>query len=167
MEGDDEEVHDETRDDEEEEEDDGDKTVKDEDEEEEDVEEGDKTEDHEDKEGDDKADDTKEGEDGEGDEKKEAPSTPKKSVKKVAAKPKGTPGSEKSTDKDGERKKSDTRINTKYTKSFIKLNCVQCHTKCITFKVSHKFLNWVLTVKCISLSYHLKVKPPMCSVKRN
>lgn len=134
LEGDDEEVHDETRDDEEEEEDDGDKTVKDEDEEEEDVEEGDKTEDHEDTEGDDKADDTKEGEDGEGDEKKEAPSTPKKSVKKVAAKPKGTPGSEKSTDKDGERKKSDTRINTKYTKSFIKLNCVQCHTKCITFK---------------------------------
>ncbi|EAT43281.1 AAEL005277-PA [Aedes aegypti] len=57
-----------------------------------------------------------------------------RNVKKVAAKPKGTPGSEKSTDKDGERKKSDTRINTKYTKSFIKLNCVQCHTKCITFK---------------------------------
>nr|XP_029725815.1 zinc finger protein on ecdysone puffs isoform X2 [Aedes albopictus] len=135
MEGDDEEVQDEAREDEEEEEDDGDKTVKDEEEEEEDAEEGDKAEeDAEDKEeGDDKGDETKEGEDGEGDEKKEAPSTPKKTVKKVAAKPKGTPGSEKSTDKDGEKKR-DTRINTKYSKSYIKLNCVQCHTKCITFK---------------------------------
>lgn len=147
VEGDDEDVHEEeAKDDEEEEEDDGDKTVKDEEEEEEDAE-GDHTaeldikeeeEEHDEEHADDE---TKEGEDGEGDVKKEAPSTPKKSVKKVAAKPKGTPGSEKSADRDVEKKRSDTRITTKYTKSFIKLNCVQCHTKCVTFKEyqSHLF----------------------------
>lgn len=122
---------------EDEEEDDGDKTVKDE-EEDEDTE-ADKTVDTEDKEGhDDKTDETKEGEEGEG-EKKDAPSTPK--AKKVVAKVKGTPSSEKSVDKEGEKKKKDTKINTKYHRSFIKLDCCHCGTKCITFKeyASHLF----------------------------
>lgn len=124
---------------EDEEEDDGDKTVKDE-EEDEDVE-MDKTEDTEDKEGtDDKADETKEGEEAEG-EKKDVPSTPKKSTKKVVAKAKGTPSSEKSVDKETDKKKKYTKITTKYNQSFIQLDCCHCGTKCITFKeyASHLF----------------------------
>lgn len=113
-----------------EEEDDGEKTVKDE-EEDEDAD-ADKTADTEEKEGEDQGDETKEGEEGEGD--KETPATPKKSTKKVVAKTKGTPGSEKSADKEGEKKKKDTKITTKYHRSFIKLDCCHCGTKCVTFK---------------------------------
>lgn len=119
------------------EEDDGDKTEK-EDEEDEDVE-ADKTAekaDDDDKEGDEKADESKEGEEGEGDEKKEAPATPKKSTKKVVTKVKGSPSSvDKAEEKDGEKKKKETKITTKYrSSSYIKLNCCQCGTKCVTFK---------------------------------
>lgn len=111
---------------EDEEEDDGDKTVKDEEEDE------DKTEDAEDKD-ESKTDETKEGEEGEG-EKKDAPTTPKKDTKKVVAKSKGTPGSEKSVHKDGEKKKKDTKITTTYNRAYIKLDCCHCGMKCITFK---------------------------------
>ncbi|XP_065076846.1 uncharacterized protein LOC135700307 [Ochlerotatus camptorhynchus] len=124
---------------EDEEEDDGDKTVKD-DEEDEDAE-VDKTVDTEDKEGHDgKADESKEGEEGEG-EKKDDPSTPKKGTKKIVVKVKGTPSSEKSVDKESEKKKKDTKITTKYHRSYIKLDCCHCGTKCITFKeyASHLF----------------------------
>lgn len=115
---------------EDEEEDDGDKTVKDEDEDED--ADADKTEDTEEKDGD-KTDETKEGEEGDG-EKKDTPSTPKKDTKKAAAKVKGTPSSEKSVSKDGEKKKKDTKITTTYNRSYIKLDCCHCGMKCITFK---------------------------------
>ncbi|XP_055603926.1 zinc finger protein on ecdysone puffs, partial [Uranotaenia lowii] len=115
-----------------EEEDDGDKTEKEEDDDED--ADADKTmekDEDEEKEGDEKAEDSKETQEGDGETKKDATASPKKTTKKVK--------SEKN-DKDGEKKKKDTKINTKYHSSFIKLNCCHCGTKSVTFKEYHAHL---------------------------
>lgn len=73
-----------------------------------------------------------------GDDTKDGAATPKKAVKKPAS---ATPTSKTKGSPADKSEKKETRITTRYrTSSYIKLNCVQCATRCVTFKEYHQHL---------------------------